>query len=225
MLDKKFRTPIDLIIERNQYSFDSIITLLHTLGDLDHISLNLPQATINAILEWVRKQPCFTALECKCVQRILNETFVSRKYLTVWMVDFYMQLLLVFFFSFGIDSSLRDYGIPIDIVPTINLYIPISWFLGRELIQLITTPFNEFVKDLKNLVDVSQVILVFLALDKLVFRDGVQNSSDVAIVTITAGIVWFNLLSVLGKAFYRIRVFIVYLQLESGVDRSILCCY
>ncbi len=215
VLDKKYRTPIDLIIERNQYSFDSIITLLHALGDLDHVSLNLPQATINSILEWVRKQPCSTALECKAVQRILNETFVSRKYLTVWMIDFYFQLLLVLLFSFGIDSSLRDYGIPIDAGPTAGLYICISWFLGREVIQLITTPFNEFIKDLKNIVDVSQVILIFLSLDKLVFRDGVQSSSDVTIITLTAGVVWFNLLSVLGKAFYRIRIFIVYLQLVS----------
>lgn len=218
-MDRKHRTPIDLILDKNPLSVDSVITLLHALGEIDQVSLNLPQHTINGILEWVRRQPCSDALECRLVQRILNETFVSRKYLTVWMLDLYFQIILVSIFSFGIDDALSGYGIPVSGNPAIGLYLSISWLLGREAIQFITTPFNEFAKDLKNWVDVSQIILVFLSLDKLVFRGGVFSSSDVTIITITAGLVWFNLLSVLGKAFYRIRVYIVYLQMV----RKFLC--
>ena len=216
-VDTKNRTPIDLILSRNPFARDSILVLLHSLGEIDQVSLYLPQETIDVILEWVRKQPDTAALECLCVQRILNETFISRKYLTVWMIDFYLQVILVGLFSFGIDNALREYGIRVGAGPAVGMYLCITWFLGREVIQFLTTPFNEFTRDLKNWIDVTQIIMVYMALDKLVFRGGVQSDADVNIVTVTAAIIWFNLLSVLGKAFYRIRMFIVYLQMVSRV--------
>lgn len=212
-LDKKNRTPLCLILERNSFCVESILIFLHALGDLDSISLNLPQNAINNILEWVRKQPDSAALESVFVQRILNETFTSRKYLTIWMIDLYMQLLLVLFFSFGIDNALRNTGVTINTTPTVFFYISICWFLGREFIQFITTPFNEFAIDAKNWLDVTQIVLVFMCLDILVFKGGVKSEYEESIVTVTAGIVWINLLSVLGKAFYRIRLFIVYVQM------------
>ena len=108
---------------------------------------------------------------------------------------------------------LGEYGIAINPSAAAAFYCSISWFLGRELVQLMTTPFNDFFKDFKNWLDFAQVIFVFMSLDILVFKGGVQSSEDVSIITCTAGLVWFTLLSVLGKAFYRIRVFIVYLQM------------
>ena len=204
---------MDLVFERNSYCLDSVIFLLQQLSDIDEIALYLPQKTINAILEWTRLQSNTLALETPIVQRILNETFISRKYLTVWMVDFYLQVFIVAMFSFGIDASLRRYDEGIGSAPAVLLYIAVSWFLGREAIQLITTPFNEFITDLKNWLDFTQVIMLFLSLDVLVLKGGVQTTSDAGTIIFTAGLVWFNLLSVLGRAFYRIRVFIIYIQM------------
>lgn len=211
--DAKNRSPIDIIIETNPFSVESIITMLYALGEVDENLLALPTDSVNSILDWVRRQPTSEALKCLSVQRMLNDTFISRKYLTVWMIDLYFQIALVVLFSFGIDSTLRNYGVSMDTGPTIGLYLSIGWFLGREVIQLITTPFNEFTRDLKNWIDIAQVIFVFLSLDILVFRGGIQDRADVGIIIVTAGLVWINLLSVMGKAFYNIRLFIVYLQM------------
>ena len=214
-LDKKNRTPLDLMLEKNPYCVDSILVLLNQMSDIDEIAMYLPQITINSILEWARLQTSTDVLECPIVQRILNETFISRKYLTVWMVDLYLQIFITALFSFGIDSSLRRYNQSIGSVQAVLLYISLSWFLGREAIQLITTPFNEFVADIKNWLDITQLVMMFLSLDILVLEGGVNDSTDASIIIATAGIVWINLLSVLGRGFYGIRVFIDYLTMVS----------
>mmetsp|Transcript_11638 Transcript_11638/g.17656 ORF Transcript_11638/g.17656 Transcript_11638/m.17656 type:complete len:1014 (+) Transcript_11638:445-3486(+) len=212
-MDKKCRTPLDLIFERNSFCVESVNLLLGALGEVDKASLYVPQHTVNSTLEWVRRQPDTTALETQFVQRVLNETFISNKYLAVWMIDIYFQIALVSIFSFGIDDALRDYDVPITTAAAVGLYVAICWFLGREIVQFITTPFKSFFNDFKNWLDFTQLLLVFMSLDVLVFKGGVQTRSDATLVTLTAGFVWFNLLSVLGRAFYKIRVFLIYIQL------------
>ncbi len=219
-LDKKFRTPLDLALERNSYCVESILVLLQQLSDIDEISLYLPQKTINSILEWVRLQTSTAAFEYPIVQRILNESFISKKYLTVWMVDLYLQIIIVAIISFGIDPALRGYGQRIGATQAAFLYISICWLLFREAIQVITTPFNEFVSDLKNWIDVTQVVLLFLTLDVLFLKGGVQTFGDASVVIATSGLVWINLLSVLGRGFYKIRVYIVYLKLVGSAIQN-----
>lgn len=212
-MDKKHRTPLDLIFERNSFCVESVNILLEKLGEVDKASLYVPQHTVNSTLEWVRRQPDTAALETQFVQRVLNETFISNKYLAVWMIDVYFQIVLVAIFSYGIDEALRNYDSPIATGPAVGLYLSVCWFLGREVVQFITTPFRNFFNDFKNWLDFTQLLLVFMSLEVLVFKGGVQNTSDANLITLTAGFIWLNLLSVLGRAFYRIRVFLIYLQL------------
>ncbi len=214
-MDKKHRTPLDLMFERNSFCVESVNILLDKLGEVDKASLYVPQHTVNSTLEWVRRQPDTSALETQFVQRVLNETFISNKYLAVWMIDVYFQIVLVSIFSFGIDDALRSFDVGIGTGPAVGLYMSICWFLGREVVQFITTPFRSFFNDFKNWMDFTQLLLVFMSLEVFVFKGGVQTRSDVTLITLTAGFVWFNLLSVLGRAFYKIRVFLIYLQMVS----------
>jgi len=212
LLDKKHRTCLDLTYERNPFSVDSICLVLSKLGEHDECTLYLPECTFDSTLEWLKVQPDEVrkrALGTELMQRYLNQTFISRKYLTVMMIDLAFQITLVAVFSYGCNFAFQNYGRTISFSSAFALYFAICWFLVRELIQIVTTPVRAFVSEIKNWFDLAQIILVFWSLDILYFGGGVQTRAQVKLITLTAGFVWINLVPVLGKFFWPIRIFII----------------
>jgi len=186
---------------------------------------NIPGITVTVILEWIQMQnesarskiggddtEGRALFQSPFIQKILNDMFIHPQYLTVLMIDFYIQLMFVGIFSFGINDAVRN-GNEIPAWITFLLVVGILWSAGRELLQMATTPLKVYLHDGTEFLDWLQIGLSCISLRYLLYAHEIQdNSYHGGVLTVTTGLTWLLFIYVLGDLIPEIAIFVAALR-------------
>jgi hypothetical protein len=200
------------------YSANSPIELILLMQnkwiEMDPHMQTITDKHITAAMDWVQnlsRKDRIVALKSIFIKKVLNESFVKSTFMNILMADFYAQLMIVLTFSIGIEKSLNSSGQNLSSVWHICLTISVLWLVGREFMQIITTPLRFYVMDFGNLLDSLQIL--FLSWSLSIFGNGgIDTSREQWVVAITTGLVWVLLIMVVKDLNYNIAVFVVALQ-------------
>jgi len=186
----------------------------------------IPGITITVILEWIQMQNESVAgaaasgmrtegkslFQSPFIQKILNDMFIHPQYLTVLMIDFYVQIMFVGIFSWGINDAVR-YQTDISDWITGMLLIGILWSVMRELLQMATTPLKVYLHDGTEFFDWLQIGMLCLSLRILSNPDVLQDDPyNGGVLTVTTGLTWVLLIYVLGDLIPEIAIFVAALR-------------
>ena len=148
------------------------------------------------------------------VQKVLNEKISQRFPTAVTLLDFVFYVLVVAFFQLAVIESLNvrnTDAIEFDHRLLIPLYLAASWFVLREMVQVISLAslglFKTWLNDPINWFDISYFFLIYFwavvmtseALNNTLFQFG---------TCVTCGVLWFALVLFLRNHFVGFAVFV-----------------
>ncbi len=163
-----------------------------------------------SMLIWTNNQPKEVKeefLRKPFIRRVLNSYFSHPLFLGTLMSDFYIQVYLVWVFSFCISPKIVQGAENLDHTIYIILNVSIGWKVLREMFQALTTPFNIYSAEGKRLLDITLLFLVLRSTiilrkpHKLTQLEGIW-------ICITTGFVWIHLIMVLGRLRQEVAVFV-----------------
>jgi ankyrin repeat protein len=160
-----------------------------------------------AMLSWIqeqREEDKHEFLRKPFVRRVLNKYSINPLYLSILMVDVYMQLVLVGIFSFGIHAKDIKLSEPLDSKIFFLLNVAVAWRTIREVLQWYSRPLKDRLSNWPGFV--SLILLVgssaFLSVDRPLY------SYEGSWICITTGVVWLNLIVVISNLRFEISVFV-----------------
>mmetsp|Transcript_4877 Transcript_4877/g.9303 ORF Transcript_4877/g.9303 Transcript_4877/m.9303 type:complete len:826 (-) Transcript_4877:46-2523(-) len=128
------------------------------------------------------------------MKSLLNRNF--RRVLPVVMLDLFMQILIVLYFSFFIQIPEMRQRAAI-------LVITFSWTVNREINQLSNDTIKIYISQPSNWVDFSQVIIL-----AIVISDWNNGKYVISHIITAIGVSWLRLLVSLGNFVFPLSVFV-----------------
>lgn len=175
-------------------------------------ALVLEKDTIEAVLDWTQNLQSEFQHELfkhgRYLKSILNKLFIERRNVFIVMLDLYVQIIIVIFFSF--EDKFETYrGYDTFYIRYIVFCLSILWVLVREISQIINIYLTYYIHSIENWTDLLQlgffawVILAFGNGNKIDFSDGFER----LVFVFFTGIAWVKLLFNIGHLIYPIAVF------------------
>jgi ankyrin repeat protein len=216
-------TPLAILFNADILSDIHIMTLQHAWYELDpHCSRDCSRKIVKTTLEWADCLDPKLLRNNNFVKALLNDRFIMNRYLIVVFTDLYAQLGLVLALSPGLIAivygdqrshnttldelrdTFMDYTIPI-------LILCVIWFIGRELVQIFASSFQNYLKGYDNFIDVTQLILVCMTIHTFLQaknkdEDRISDEST-GILICTAAVAWTQLLFAIGHFSYNVSLF------------------
>ena len=188
---------------------------------LDYLLLAEPDPTadfftaLQSLPEWLQEK----AVVMPQVQRLLNDKIAERFPTGVLMSDFYVQVLVIGFYSWLVpqsvdrrfDSSNPKFDEPIETVKLIPLYFGASYFLFREIIQILSLialkSFHIWLRDPSNWLNMVYIFIVYF----WAIRMNLGNGSALRFRTgaaVSVVVLWLKLSAYLRSMLIDFAVFV-----------------
>lgn len=213
-INKRGQTPLDILYEKNPFDKDSIQLVQNVMGQDKGILTWLSTDTVEKTMTWIGRQPESVqqkAFHYPFIQMIINEALLMPRYLCIFMVDIFAQLLLVITMSFFISIKTwfgyKDISLRLFIV----LVASISWLGIRCIAQMIASPIHAWVSEISNWTNGFQTALVIWSI-LILSQDGINREYESIVAVLATGMVWFRSVFVVGELFHSIAVFSAALQ-------------
>jgi len=209
----KYDAPTEIV----EYLADKILDADDFSNDTSSIrkgKVQVKHKTALVMLTWASKQNdevLQRLLSQAFVRNVLNGYFIHPLFLSILMCDLYMQLILVSVYSFSINKDIIYGSGALRGAELVCLLIALSWKLVREGMQIVTIPFNLYVADIWNWLDILLLILTAPTLYTLSYQHEL-GATEGLLLTLTTGIVWLHLILVLSNLFFEVCVFTVALR-------------
>jgi ankyrin repeat protein len=221
MRNKDHQTPLDILYDADIPSNDHIMALQRSWYKVDaRFSRICSRSTIAKTLRWSNRMGSNCVISNNFVKSILNERFIWRRYQMIIFADLYMQIAIVIILSphfvpglytsqnFNVDDIERgqlQFGIVI-------LFICVTWFSCRELLQVYSSPLQTYSQSFDNFFDVLQIILVMTTIGILrKINKGGNFEEEGAVFRGTficaMFISWIQLLFIFSQLNYSVSVF------------------
>mmetsp|Transcript_17958 Transcript_17958/g.26369 ORF Transcript_17958/g.26369 Transcript_17958/m.26369 type:complete len:986 (+) Transcript_17958:187-3144(+) len=211
---KKDQTPLDLLYLKNSFDTESIQVVQNKMGEDTSLLTCLPTATVSSTLDWVKRQTGVVqenSFDSPCIQMMLNELFVDNRFLAVLMIDFCAQVMLAVTLSFAVTKDdLLGYS-SLSFLAYNLLFYSTTWLGIRLLMSMVAIPIKPWVGEFSNWLSGFQIALAVWSIT-IISQNGMDEWYEAVVIVLTAGIVWFRLVFVVGDLFYSIAVFAFALQ-------------
>jgi len=196
------KLPIDLLLRksgRTPVPLDAVAHLQKIWYYLDPYLRDFPEDGMSKTLQTIQNKSnneIDAILEGEYFRAVLNKIAIDP--LTIWVMlfDLVMQLFVVAAFSFLMkkEENIPELAITLLTMSTI-------WIFVRELLQLWSLTFYQYMNDASNLFDLAQLALLFQTLL-------VHEKVDQTLLIVSIMVAWFRLVFVFGNMFYSISVFV-----------------
>jgi ankyrin repeat protein len=216
-------TPLEILFHADIISDIHITTLQCAWYDLDpHCSRACHRKIVQKTLKWADNLDPKSLRNNNFVKALLNDRFIMNRYQMIVFADLYAQLGIVLSLSPGLITvvygdqrsnnqsyeEIRNTFLSI-MLPTLGICV--SWFIGRELVQIFASPFDNYSKGYNNFIDIAQLILVCVSIHIFVeVRNGGEeelNSGATGVVICSAAVAWTQLLFAIGQLSYSVSLF------------------
>jgi hypothetical protein len=188
---------------------------------LEYMLLAKPDPTadfftaLQSLPDWLSE----TAVVMPVVQHLLNDKISQRFPTGVLMSDFYFQVLVIVFYSWTVPSAIDrrfdeddpNFGEPIDFKRLVPLYIGASYFLIREIIQILSlislNSFHIWVYDPSNWLNVVYTIVIYFWTIQMDLGNGEKESFRTG-TALCVVFLWLKLLGFLRNMMIDFAVFV-----------------
>jgi hypothetical protein len=170
---------------------------------------------LQSLPDWLQDQ----AVVMPVVQNLLNVKIAQRFPSSVLMSDFYFQVLVIVFYSMNVPEAVdrrfnefgENYQERIDTKYLIPLYIGATYFLLREVIQVLSLmglkSFHIWFYDLSNWLNVVYIFLVYFWTVRMQLNNGNDQFFRTG-AALSAIILWLKLLGYLRNMLIEFSVFV-----------------
>jgi len=214
MQNKNKETPLQVLLNDDFPYNDRIVALQQAWYDSDSkCTENLHVQDAGKVIIWAKQDASYITSN-NFVKALLNEYFIKPRYFMVIMVDLYFQAAIVCALSLPMLQETYEEGkcdTTTYIISFTVLIISTLWFLLRELMQIISSDMEEYIRGHENILDILQIIFLIWTLSILndckEKADADILANNAGILATTVGLAWLSLLFVLGQLFYSFSIF------------------
>ena len=221
--------PLELLYDADIPSDEHIMTMHCAWFALDpYCAQALSRKLFHKTLLWADNADPKYVTANNFVKDILNHRFILPRYQTILFTDLYVQLAVVLVIS---PQCLFDFYMDQDSDITIWIVILcfcVTWFIGRELIELSSSPLQSYSKSYDNFLDLLQIALLVWTiqlLSKVQFSNdqSLQGESPMyrGVLVSTTFVASVQMLFVIGQLNYSVSVF-TYAVAQVSVNLSLL---
>ena len=170
---------------------------------------------LQSLPDWLQDQAVVTPV----VQNLLNFKIAQRFPSSVLMSDFYFQILVIVFYSMTVPDEVDrrfnefgpNFGEPIETKLLVPLYIGASYFLLREVVQVLSLmglkSFHIWFYDLSNWLNVIYIFLVYFWTVRMQLSNGDDEKFRTG-AALSVIILWLKLLGYLRNMLIEFSVFV-----------------